>query len=311
MNRISNIIWLLLLFAFFSCEEPLDIVPNGKSRLVIYSNFSDQKELQVSVSKTRSFLTNAPVEYITNATVMVFSGAKLLEILDLVPADPLTKSTPYYKSNRIIPVADEVYTIKVSAPGFETVTAKSSVPKAIPIESIEFTNTINNISGKESSLAFELGITISDPSVENNYYHLFFYQELIPFSISPEGDTLLGSVQLVAPYYTEAKKVDLPVISHFDKKSFLFKDFQFNGKKLVMSYTGTYFFNPSKFILGNFLVELRSVSEAYYLYHSTLTRQINSTHPLSEGVVIYHNIENGEGIFAGFSSAFNVIRPRI
>jgi len=50
---------------------------------------------------------------------------------------------------------------------------------------------------------------------------------------------------------------------------------------------------------------LRTVTEDYYLYHSTLTRQVNSGNPLSDGVVIYDNIVNGEGIFAGYGSNTN------
>ena len=66
-----------------------------------------------------------------------------------------------------------------------------------------------------------------------------------------------------------------------------------------------YDYDPSKYIPGDFVIELRTVSEAYYLYHITLSRQVNTDNPLSEGVVVYDNVENGEGIFAGYSSSFN------
>jgi hypothetical protein len=49
-------------------------------------------------------------------------------------------------------------------------------------------------------------------------------------------------------------------------------------------------------------VELRTITEEYYKYHSSLARQIIvRDDPFAEPVTIFNNIEGGYGNFSGFS----------
>ena len=49
-------------------------------------------------------------------------------------------------------------------------------------------------------------------------------------------------------------------------------------------------------------VELRTITQEYYKYHSSLARQlIVRQDPFAEPVTIYNNIEGGYGNFSGFS----------
>ena len=60
--------------------------------------------------------------------------------------------------------------------------------------------------------------------------------------------------------------------------------------------------------LDEMIVELRSVSEEYYLFHSTVSRQQNnSDQPFSDPVVLFNNIRNGQGVFAGYSQAEKIV----
>jgi hypothetical protein len=308
--RALYIILLTSLGLLHSCEEPLETDLNNSSRLVIYSNFTSDTDLHVSVTKTRSYLTQSPIEYISNATVFVFEGGNLIESLEFVAENPLNGKAPYYRSRKLMPQPDLVYTIKVIVPGYKTVTATNSIPKAIQIETMEFSNEISDAPKMESQVDFNLNLTINDPAIGSNFYHLVFYQEFIPFSISPEGDTLQNPV-ILFPVSAQANDPTTPLVTHYDKKSYLLKDESFNGKKIFLSFEGSYTFKKSQFIPGNFLVELRTVSEDYYLYYATVSRQVLAVHPLAESVVIYKNIENGEGIFAGFSSSFNSSRLKL
>ena len=54
--------------------------------------------------------------------------------------------------------------------------------------------------------------------------------------------------------------------------------------------------------LGQIFAELRTVSEEYYLYYSTFSRQQNqSDGPFNDPIVIFNNVENGHGYFAGYN----------
>ncbi|MFQ5445927.1 MAG: DUF4249 domain-containing protein [Saprospiraceae bacterium] len=292
-----------LSFTLFSCEEPIDFEINQAQRLVVISNFSDQNELEVFVSKTKSVLSSDNTSYLTDATVMVFAGNELLEILELVADDD--GRPPFYRTTKMTPQSGVVYSIKVSVPGFEPVTATSSIPTAVPLQSVNFTNTSDEDSNHEVQVNFEVVVDFQDPPGEKNFYHLVFYQELTNYLLNEEGDTLMGNKFLTTPIQAKPDDPNMPVIKYFDNRSFLLKDDSFDGQHMSLPFSGSYSYNLNATIAGSFFIELRTVTEDYYLYHSTLTRQVNSGNPLSDGVVIYDNIVNGEGIFAGYSSNSN------
>ncbi|MDV7393939.1 DUF4249 family protein, partial [Arthrospira platensis SPKY1] len=65
--------------------------------------------------------------------------------------------------------------------------------------------------------------------------------------------------------------------------------------------TSTFQFRHIDQLLGDLEIELRSVSPEYFNYHRSLARQYQaSPDPFSEPVILYSNIEGGQGIFAGF-----------
>jgi uncharacterized protein DUF4249 len=181
----------------------------------------------------------------------------------------------------------------------------SSVPPAVPIQSVDFSNTADEDSNHSVLVNFEIVVDFQDPPGEKNFYHLVFYQELTSYLLNAEGDTLLGNRVLTTPISVQSSDPNMPVIKYYDNRSFLLKDDSFDGQHLSLPFKGNYTYNLDASIPGNFFIELRSVTEDYYLYHSTLTRQVNSGNPFSDGVVIYDNIVNGEGIFAGYSSNTN------
>ncbi|MAT55808.1 MAG: hypothetical protein CMN32_15125 [Saprospirales bacterium] len=290
---------------FTACEEPLEFDLNDEERLVIYSNFSNQQTLEVFVSKTRSVLNTEPTTFLEDATVMVFVDNELVEILQAMPASETGDKPPFYKTLKLKPEVGVVYTIKVSVPGFDPVTATNSIPPSVPIESVDYSNTGQTEVNESKNVKFDVAVSFIDPADEENYYHLVFLQKLTPYTVSPSGDTILSEVVINAPLTVFPSNLDMPVTGYYDHRSFLIKDRFFNGEKLRLNFWGMYDYDPGKYLPGDFVIELRTVSEAYYLYHITLSRQINTENPLSEGVVVYDNVENGEGIFAGYSSSFN------
>lgn len=307
MKRHRYLLFILpLAIALSSCEKEVNLDFSENERLVVFSNFSDKNDLEVLVYTTKSSLSSGKIiHFPTDATVMVYSSGELLEVLELVPGNEESGIPFYYRSKSISPQIGVIYTIRVSVPGYQVVTATNSIPEAVPIQSVQFSNSLSKEIDDETSINFKAAITISDPPDVANFYHIILYQELIPFQIGESGDTILGS-----KIYAKPKKLLLdlgtPAVIHYDGYSLLAKDETFNGRQATFSVEGAYVFNSNVHLPGKFLVELRSVSEAYYYYHSTLTiQQEGGDGPLSPGVVVFDNIDNGVGVFAGYSSSFD------
>jgi len=295
---------LLLPLLFSNCEQPVDFeIGDGDAKLVVVSNFTNDNALGVFVSKTRSTLSNDPFEYVLNAKVQVFADGQLVETLQFVPADAEQNIPPYYTTVKLVPEVGKLYSIEVNVEGYEPIRATNSIPETVLIESVQFENTLEKTEDDLALVNCDVAVDFSDPVGNTNYYHLSFFQELVKYSLDQNGDTIFQQVMLNLPIEINPVDENAPITKYIDKRSFLFDDQSFNGEKMSLSFTGNYEFSQKNFIPRRFLVELRSVSEEYFLYRTTLTQQNNNRQdPLSEAVQLYHNIQNGCGIFAGYSA---------
>ncbi len=62
--------------------------------------------------------------------------------------------------------------------------------------------------------------------------------------------------------------------------------------------------SPEFQLIGKVFAELRTVSEEYYLFHTSVTRsQGQEDGPFTEPVTIFNNVTNGHGIFAGYNAS--------
>ncbi len=293
------------LFSLSSCEDVVDLPLDSRSELVVFSNFSDQNGLEVFVYKTKSVTNSQPTEYIKDADVRVFKGGDLLEVLSLVSSPDNGNRPPHYKTTALTPEFDVEYTIEVKVEGFETITAKNSIPTPVNLEGATFDPSVSTGSNAHTVVDFDVSVSLKDPISIANYYHLKFYQELTSFTITAEGDTIWGNTYLEFPSDVESINFDDSLVKYQNEQSYLIEDSQFDGQYITLEFTGQYSFDPSKSIPGRFLIELRTVSEAYYLYYESLNRQNQNNNHLGEGVVVYNNIDNGLGNFAGFTSKVN------
>ena len=284
-----------------SCEEPVDFDLDEETRLVVHSHFSANKALVVYVSETKPVVSKSDFKNVDNASISVFAGQEFIELLEYID----DASQPYYRSQLLTPAVDEVYTIKVNVPGHQPVTATNYIPRPVQIEDVFFEPTIDQHTDDNTVINFNVSVSIQDPEEYDNYYHLFFFQELIPYSVDENGDTLLSS-QVYTKTHIDISltNTDFPAQKNYDGKSFLIEDTSFNGDLVLIPFVGRYSFNPYDYVPGNFIVELRTVSKEYFYYYSSFNNQNdNQGDPLADYSVIIDNIENGEGIFAGYSTS--------
>jgi len=110
-----------------------------------------------------------------------------------------------------------------------------------------------------------------------------------------EGNTLTPLMPL------ESDKNNPAVTFHFEDGGVLFTDEDFDGQKATLTFYSLLSFNNAAH-QGKVVGELRTVSKDYYLYHTSLSRQIaNKDRPFVEPISVYSNIENGLGIFSGYT----------
>ncbi len=304
---------LLLCFLglWSACERTVDLEAlygDEGAQLVVLSNFTNAQTLVVFVSKSRSVFSQDPFEYVGDATVEVFSEGILLERLRFVPLDDGKGIPPHYESVKLKPEVGVVYTICVKVDGFDPVVAQSSVPEAIPIRNVRFFNLQKTENGSEVHLNFNFEVQFDDPGDVENFYHLAVYHELNGYSINPAGDTLIDQTIYNSTLGVFPNETNIALNRYVDGRSFLFKDLTFDGQGVAVPFLANLSYDKSRYLPGRFLVELRNVSKDYYLYHSTLSMQdkaASGEDPLNEGFVLFNNVENGWGVFAGYNFTLN------
>lgn len=297
---------LLLIGIIHSCEEPLDLeaLPELESKLVVISNFSEGRAIIVSVAKSRIIGSVAPEEYITNAEVDLYWENNFLERLKLViPKN--SNYPPYYQSWKTQPVADLEYTIKVSADGFKPVMARSSVPPSVKITSFHLDKVVSEpIPGSPYRRNhFSAIVDFDDPLTSRNYYHLNITQQINNFILEGIDTVITKSILQLAAFNSIDNQNG---ISAHLNGGLLFED-KPGERALGISFSVD--IDPRSQILGKTYVELRTLSKEYYLYYTSLSRSRDSnTNPLNDPVIVYENIENGYGIFAGYSNSLDSLQ---
>lgn len=297
------IIFLVIAIFVAACERPVDLqLDEFKPQLAVVSNFAPGQYVEVQLSATRSPLSTSNTQYISNAKVALYLGHQLLETLTLIPGNKQTP--PIYISRQVKPIAGITYTLHAEAPGFKPVEASNAIPTPTPIQGL----SISALKAEPGSTAFltkysyNVTIFFNEPRQELNYYHLNFYQQLYNYIIE-NGDTVITNEVFLKRKFSSIDDENT-MISYFDG-GVLFEDQKINGTPVKLTFPLDVELEKNLQLLGNVFAELRSVSKDYYLYHNSLSRQQTSLGGgLSEPVILYSNIKNGQGIFAGYSPIF-------
>ena len=190
-------------------------------------------------------------------------------------------------------------------PNKSTILAEDIVPLPVALTAIKM-DTIE-IFGEAEAHIYKVAIEVhfTDPIGAQDYYHLSLFNHTEDLENDTpvngfNGGTEVSKLTPLMPL--ESDKNNPAVTFHFDDGGVLFTDEDFDGQKATLTfYSLLSFDNESQ--QGKVVGELRTVSKDYYLYHTSLSRQIaNKDRPFVEPISVYSNIENGLGIFSGYTT---------
>ncbi len=283
-------ICILLLSA--GCETTIDFQSKSEPKLTIISQITpitpsagDEAQrvyVYASQSASDSSLFYTP-DHLTVFVTEVESGITIQLIL-------VTEGgKTFYKIPDGFLKAGFNYTISAQAIGFDDVQATTAIPspstitdlsiKTISIEQSELNEFKKNV---RYTLQFKINHT--EP---NRYYHLVFYNAYDGLAGRYLVDPELSDNQLFIHHYDYGVLIDRNDLKDDQLLTFNFIGWALDGHDLT-----------------KVQIELRSITEEYYKYHSSLARQlIVRQDPFAEPVTIFNNIRGGYGNFSGFASS--------
>lgn len=269
-----TIIYLLLFSVAVSCTKEISIdLDKHESKLVVNSFFSNHKSIAVNVSKSISIFSIDTLAYVSHAKVELYNNNVLIGEL-------LHTQKGNYELATELEVGIE-YTIEVNALNLNTAKSHDVIPDQVSMLGFD------TISLDSRYLYCELAFH-DNPAIEN--YYLLDIETKTPYVL--KDSLLTNQVDLVAcDLIVENGKIgDIRKLIYFSDEYF-----QSEANDLSFLLDKKYLSNVLNDSLNVIYINLKSISKAYYDYLKTNYVSQNAQ------IDVYTNIENGYGIFAGYS----------
>lgn len=299
MKKIILYVFLIsIVTGFFSCEKEIDIaIPDRERKIIINSLFTSNQTLTVNVTKSLSIMDPVDIIFLNDATIKLYENNTFIENLQLI------SNGNYISSHNLINAKN--YRVEVERNGV-TASAINYIPEPIEIIDID-TNSIR---------LFEYDylqciINFQDNPHEENYYMFSldnFKTDI--YEYYDNGILISDTVEYNNSYFQSDDIIIENWLYINDQSYILFADHLISGKSyglnIRVEHSNSYYYpdmsfndTDSSYIHFN----LFSVTEEYYKYFKTFSMHRDSReNPFAEPVQVFSNVENGLGVFAGFSS---------
>jgi hypothetical protein len=339
--KIKAIYLLLIILSQMACTQFIDLNDDTiEPILVLNSVITPDSTIKVELYHNTSIYEVKKMN-VPNAEVILFENGKELDKLKLqynVTENPYFDevvggvqfdTTFFYTSAKAIAKQGCSYKITASAPGFDAVSALTTIPEPMPIVRIDtssayqyFYDSINTY-GTES-LIFNFDIFINDQANTENYYRLVMCIEngrlrtdttgvepIDYIMVSKWGDQPFKTQSAV--FTTQNEDANSNIIGAPQNKYKFFNDELFDGKEYPLELRhenitnwhgrkGEIRYKMKKGEFYHFTFYLHSITKATYLYFKSFDMQFfYHAIPFIEPVTVYSNVENGAGVFGSYS----------
>jgi hypothetical protein len=304
MKRFFYLLISLLVVAT-SCQKEIEIdFPDLEIKPVINCLFSPEYPLKTHVGLTKS-PTDTSTYLIENANISVFGNDGTHIVLPYI-------SEGYYSANSFLPQKGVIYTMEVDIPGFKRITASGSIPVSesaiLSIQSKSgFKTEPVTGTGEEPTIPVQnLKFLVKDDSEVEDFWGVSVTQT----SVVTRNGTIVEIPGKYSPGYYWGS--DDPVIvgeglGYYNPFLFMFRDIAFTSQtEKIELYV-------SKDIKSSYWIRFFHFSpEAFQYVKSWFIHEYTQDYDfweIYEPQPLYSNIENGYGIFAGYSMQLYEVYP--
>ena len=291
------------LVALSACEQVIaPDLPEHTPRLVLNAFFTADGAWTARVGRSVGILEPRPSPdrpAVADAAVELLAGDRVIEELEF---DQVAK---VYVAQKSIMETGATYALQVSAPGFATVRAMDAIPRSVPTSVRSY---------RTNRGEFTIEVEIQDPPGKANYYQISLYQVL-----TGRGATRYeGILSTKDPSILADNSVDESPLEEesFSVEAPFFKDSLFDGRthEIELTYGGVAELRDDggpgaggdadgQRSSREIHLQVLYISAAYYEYLKTaLLHDYTLDNPFAEPLNVYSNVDNGYGIFAGYSS---------
>ena len=296
---------IIVSLIFFSCDTTAIIdLPKNPPKLTLNCIGLNTQAYQYNegwrarITLSTDILKFPEFPMVQNATVSVYENGRLSETLSNGNfSDFKGWNTPIdcnYGSFNLPPIPGNTYRIEVKTEQYGILSATYVHPQQGEVDTLEIKILSPHPSYTNAKIV-QFKVTFVDPLGEN------FYQIEIGRQSQAMPDPNRGQVGIdfTDPAYKEANEM-FPKI-YFPRT---FTDVYFNGKRTSLDFKSIIFEHPDNPTQTNnyYSVYLSNISKEYYYYLKAINLQeVNRDDPFAQPVKVENNIQNGFGIFTGYT----------
>ena len=310
MMKKTIIILIFPIFTLISCMETEIEIPIDfpEPKLVVNALFNTDSLWNIELSDCKYIYDTAEIAFVNDALVTISdSQGNVIELTN--------EGEGIYTSETEKPVVGEVYTITGEHPDYDNVRASNTLPDNIQFENIEWNEQIYY--GGE--LHRKINVTFQDNPGDDYYLVRIFGN--FKYFLEDEKTGLPDSAFYRYPIDFSSQSAAIDDSGGKHNQNFVtFTDDIFNGNQftidlLIPEY---YFFFGENNEEGEWdsgletiYISMSRISKEYYWYQTSYQAYLDAQGGLfAQPVQVYTNIENGLGIFAGYSSTMDSIMIR-
>ncbi|HPW65464.1 MAG TPA: DUF4249 domain-containing protein [Salinivirgaceae bacterium] len=292
----KNFLLIAVIVFLFACERETKVdIPESEPKIVVSCLLIPKKNIEIYICQSIYIYDTKEIP-ITNATVDLYKENVMIETIPHA-------ENGFYRSD-LQPEIGKSYSVEINVQGFKTIKAQTSVPIPVTIDSIKTTRNVGtSVNGRKLSY-YQMFISSAGANNDISYYKYIF--EVLT-------DSLDGYGQL---NFNKAFSYDAVIMNEGDIYNRFFSTQLYNTSTFNLN---LYFEDPADLFFDidtvRFTIssQMYSLSQELYLYEKSLkkyTENQNNIFEQNNPPLIYSNIENGYGIFAGLSFS-NVISERV
>lgn len=286
--------------SLIACAREVVIeLPEEKPRLVAVSIFSPNQPFRVKIQISQSVYETGqnPVPAIADVSI-----SKNGSFVDKLYKAYSAEGGVYWES-RDTAVVNEKYSMVVRVPGYPTLEASSQVPVFVGLEPVVFTlQEIDTFRYSDNLYELRMPVTfnVADMPEKGRYFAFRLSHETKVYDPDSSPPRYVATTITDSTYF-QADGRTLALLSNIPEPLVLVHENYWNDHRTSLSLSVRIPFNPNRDRPQKLLMEWWTLSEEFYRYHLSLSRQSFSL-PFNEPDAVFNNISGGYGNFSGIAS---------
>jgi len=308
MRRILLLLTFVCLLFVRCAREVIIDLPEEPAKLVAVCHFTEGQNFRVKISLSK------PVNDVSEPDFLQSMVGEIEPTLSvngqfwdrLKPDTTDTDEITYWESNRFQLAESEVeYSFSLRISGYPPILSSSKIPKRVELDPIVLGSgdiTVVQLSDGMSELRVPLELRLKEVPEGAHYFafNLTHETQVHPDPLDPESYTEESRTNFLADGRTFSLLHDIP------EPVVLINENYWADDRRTLYLVARIPFDPITERPSIIFVEWRTLSEQFYRYHLSLSRQ-GSNLPFSDPDAVFNNIEGGYGNFSGYAVSLDTV----